>query len=101
MARISFEVFPARTEAGEHTLWQTLGRLTPLAPAFVSVTCGAGGGSIDATLGVLERLNAAGWPPAAGHITCVGRSRQQTDAQLERYWHAGVRHIVALRGDPP
>jgi methylenetetrahydrofolate reductase (NADPH) len=101
MARISFEVFPARTEAGEHSLWQTLERLTPLRPAFVSVTCGAGGGSIEATLGVLERLQSAGWPPAAGHITCVGRSRAQTDAQLERYWQAGVRHVVALRGDPP
>ena len=101
MTRISFEVFPARTEAGERNLWQTLERLSPLEPAFVSVTCGAGGGSIDATLGVLERLTAAGRPPAAGHITCVGRSRTETDAQLERYWQAGVRHVVALRGDPP
>ncbi len=101
MARFSFEVFPARTDAGRRNLHDTLERLAPLEPAFVSVTCGAGGGSIDATVGVLERLHQTGRAPAAGHITCVGRTREQTDAQLERYWNTGVRRIVALRGDPP
>lgn len=102
MAEISFEVFPPRTPEGELRLWQTIDRLAPLNPAFVSVTCGAGGsGAGDATLGVLASLRARGTVPAAGHLTCVGRSRAEVDAEISRYREAGVHHIVALRGDMP
>lgn len=101
MSRISFEVFPPRTAEGELRLWQTLERLVPLEPAFVSVTCGAGGSATDATFGVLEAISARTTLPAGGHMTCVGRSRAEVDAEVTRYWGAGVRHIVALRGDVP
>jgi methylenetetrahydrofolate reductase (NADPH) len=99
--RISFEVFPPRTPEGELRLQETLDRLMPLAPSFVSVTCGAGGSASDATFGVLEALAARGTVAAAGHLTCVGRSRSDIDNEIVRYWNAGVRHIVALRGDVP
>jgi methylenetetrahydrofolate reductase (NADPH) len=101
MSRISFEVFPPRTPAGEERLAQTLAQLAPLEPSFVSVTCGAGGSATDATFGVLQDLRAHDKLPVAGHLTCVGRTRAETDAEIMRYWAAGVRHIVALRGDVP
>ncbi len=101
MPGISFELFPPRTREGEVRLERTLERLAPLAPSFVSVTCGAGGGAVTATLDVLRRVEASGVAPVAGHLTCVGRSRGEIDAEIVRYWQAGVRHIVALRGDPP
>ena len=101
MPQISFEVFPPRTPAGELRLWQTLERLAPLEPSFVSVTCGAGGSAKDATLGVIQAIGGRAALPAAGHLTCVGRTRGETDADIASYWDAGVRHIVALRGDPP
>jgi methylenetetrahydrofolate reductase (NADPH) len=98
---VSFEVFPPRTPDAEQRLWLTLERLAPLEPSFVSVTCGAGGSATDATLGVLRAVARRTALPAAGHLTCVGRSRAETDAEIVRYWEAGVRHIVALRGDAP
>ncbi len=101
MSRISFEVFPPRTVAGELRLKQTLERLAPLGPRFVSVTCGAGGSDKDATFGVLEALVARGSMPAAGHLTCVGLTRAEIDTEIERYWNLGVRQVVALRGDVP
>ena len=101
MSRISFEVFPPRTAEGELRLKQTLERLAPLEPRFVSVTCGAGGSDKDATFGVLEALVARGSMPAAGHLTCVGLTRTEIDAEIQRYWNLGVRQIVALRGDVP
>ena len=101
MPRISFEVFPPRTPDGELRLRRTLDRLTALDPSFVSVTCGAGGSAKDATFSVLETLTASGSVPAAGHLTCVGLTRAELDAEIERYWNLGVRHIVALRGDVP
>lgn len=101
MPRISFEVFPPRTPEGESRLWEALERFVPLEPSFVSVTCGAGGSAADATLAVLQTLADRHELPAAGHLTCVGRSRAEVDAEIMRYWHAGVRHIIALRGDPP
>ena len=101
MAKISFEVFPPRTPEGEQRLRQTLERLAPLRPAFVSVTCGAGGSATDASFGVIEALAEHPSLPVAGHLTCVGRSRAEIDAEITRYWDAGVRHIVALRGDVP
>jgi methylenetetrahydrofolate reductase (NADPH) len=98
---VSFEVFPPRTPEAELRLWHTLERLAPLDPSFVSVTCGAGGSGTETTLGVLRAIGGRTALPAAGHLTCVGRSRQETDAEIVRYWEAGVRHIVALRGDAP
>ncbi|MGH2863180.1 MAG: methylenetetrahydrofolate reductase [Solirubrobacteraceae bacterium] len=99
--RVSFEVFPPRTPRGEVRLQQTLARLAPLQPSFVSVTCGAGGSASAATFGVLETIVARGTLPVAGHLTCVGRTRAEVDTETMRYWNAGVRHIVALRGDVP
>jgi methylenetetrahydrofolate reductase (NADPH) len=99
MPSVSFEVFPPRTAEAQSRLWHTLDRLAPLDPSFVSVTCGAGGSATDATLGVLHAVRGRTAMPAAGHLTCVGRSRAETDAEIMRYWEAGVRHIVALRGD--
>jgi methylenetetrahydrofolate reductase (NADPH) len=102
MSQISFEVFPPRTPEGEERLAQTLAQLAPLEPSYVSVTCGAGGSATDATFGVIEGLRSRDDAlPVAGHLTCVGRTRAETDAEIMRYWQAGVRHIVALRGDPP
>ncbi|MCL2418635.1 MAG: methylenetetrahydrofolate reductase [Conexibacteraceae bacterium] len=98
---ISFEVFPPRTPEGELRLWDTLDRLAPLQPGFVSVTCGAGGSAKDATIGVLNAIAQRTTLTIAGHLTCVGRSRADTAADVARYWEAGVRHIVALRGDVP
>ncbi len=101
MPRVSFEVFPPRTPEGEQRLLQTLDRLAPLKPAYVSVTSGAGGSTSEATLGVLRHIGERTDIPTAGHLTCVGRSRSEVDAEAMRYWHAGVHHIVALRGDMP
>lgn len=101
MASVSFEVFPPRTPEAEQQLWSALERLAPLDPSFVSVTCGAGGSATDATLGALRAISARGGLRAAGHLTCVGRSRAEIDEAIVCYWAAGVRHIVALRGDMP
>lgn len=98
---VSFEFFPPKTPAMADNLWQTIDRLAPLAPDFVSVTYGAGGGTRERTHAVVERLLAeTGLVPAA-HLTCVGATRDEVDAVATRYWGSGVRHIVALRGDPP
>jgi methylenetetrahydrofolate reductase (NADPH) len=99
--QISFEVFPPRTPEGATRLQETLDRLAPLGPSFVSVTCGAGGSGSEETFRVLDQLTARGTAPVAGHLTCVGRSRAEVDTEVLRYWNAGVRHIVALRGDAP
>ena len=101
MTQISFEVFPPRTPEAQARLQQTLEALAPLNPRFVSVTCGAGGSAADATFGAIQSLTAGSYAPAAGHLTCVGRSRAQSDAEALRYWEAGVRHMVILRGDAP
>ncbi len=101
MSRISFEVFPPRTAEGELRLWQTIDRLAPLEPSFVSVTCGAGGSATEATLGVLQALVDRSGLVVAGHLNCVGRSRATIDAEIVRYRDAGIRHVVALRGDVP
>jgi len=98
---VSFEFFPPRSPESRQRLWTTLDRLAPLDPAFVSVTCGAGGTGTEVTLEAIRELVARTNIQVAGHLTCVGRSREETDAQVMRYWEAGVRHIVALRGDPP
>lgn len=98
---ISFEFFPPKTEAMEETLWQSIGRLHPLNPAFVSVTYGAGGSTRERTHRTVHRIvNETDIRPAA-HLTCISASREEVDAVVHDYWSAGVRHIVALRGDPP
>ena len=100
-ARVSFEFFPPKTAEMEETLWTSLRRLAPLAPSFVSVTYGAGGTTRQRTHDTVRRiLDETSLTPAA-HLTCVGASRGEIDEVADAYWDAGVRHLVALRGDPP
>lgn len=97
---ISFEFFPPRGEQMGHRLQQTAEKLAALKPDFVSVTYGAGGSTRDKTLETaLQIQNGAGVPTAA-HLTCVGASRGEVDDIARHYWSEGIRHIVALRGDP-
>jgi methylenetetrahydrofolate reductase (NADPH) len=99
--RVSFEFFPPKTPALQESLWRSVDRLAPLAPAFVSVTYGAGGSTRERTHDTVVRLVRQWQLPTAAHLTCVGASRDEVDAVARHYWDAGVRHIVALRGDPP
>ena len=97
---VSFEFFPPATVEMERKLWQTLEYLAPLAPRFVSVTYGAGGSTRERTHETVTAIQRRlGLRPAA-HLTCVDAGRDEVDAVARRYWQAGVRHIVALRGDP-
>jgi methylenetetrahydrofolate reductase (NADPH) len=98
---LSFEFFPPRTEALEAQLWACIRRLEPLAPRFVSVTYGAGGTTQERTHTTVTRLASETALSPAAHLTCVGASRDEVNAVAERYLAAGVRHIVALRGDMP
>jgi methylenetetrahydrofolate reductase (NADPH) len=100
-ARVSFEFFPPKTLELEAQLWKAVDRLSPLNPTFVSVTYGAGGSTRERTFGVLRRLLAETPLKPAAHLTCVAATRDEVDEVLREYWAAGVRHIVALRGDPP
>ncbi|MDN3565979.1 methylenetetrahydrofolate reductase [NAD(P)H] [Paeniroseomonas aquatica] len=97
---LSFEFFPPRTEALEQQLWACIKRLAPLAPRFVSVTYGAGGTTHERTHATVARLARETELVPAAHLTCVGATREEVDAVARGYWEAGVRHIVALRGDP-
>jgi len=98
---VSFEFFPPKTEKMADTLWESILTLAPLGPRFVSVTYGAGGSTRERTHATVERiLKETDLTPAA-HLTCVGASRDEVDAVAHDYWELGVRHIVALRGDPP
>ena len=99
--QVSFEFFPPKTEKMEQTLWESIQTLEPLHPRFVSVTYGAGGSTRERTHATVERiLKETSLTPAA-HLTCVGASRDEVDDVARAYWDAGVRHVVALRGDPP
>lgn len=98
---VSFEFFPPNTPEMEHTLWQSVKRLEPLQPHFVSVTYGAGGGTRERTHNLVTRILKETQLVPAAHLTCVGASRDDVDQVAQDYWQAGVRHIVALRGDPP
>ena len=98
---LSFEFFPPRTEALENQLWTCVRRLEPLAPRFVSVTYGAGGTTQERTHATVARLARETSLTPAAHLTCVGASRGEVDDVARRYWDAGIRHIVALRGDAP
>ncbi|WP_448500977.1 methylenetetrahydrofolate reductase [NAD(P)H] [Sphingomonas sp.] len=100
-ASVSFEFFPPKTEKMEETLWESVETLAPLGPRFVSVTYGAGGSTRERTHATVARIARETCIPAAAHLTCVEASRDEIDAVAAQYWAAGVRHIVALRGDPP
>jgi methylenetetrahydrofolate reductase (NADPH) len=99
--QVSFEFFPPKTEKMADTLWASIQTLAPLGPRFVSVTYGAGGSTRERTHATVERiLKETSLTPAA-HLTCVGASKDEVDEVARAYWDAGVRHLVALRGDPP
>jgi methylenetetrahydrofolate reductase (NADPH) len=97
---VSFEFFPPRTEKMEATLWNSIETLAPLAPRFVSVTYGAGGSTRERTHATVVRMVRETALTPAAHLTCVGASRGEIDDIAREYWDAGVRHVVALRGDP-
>ncbi len=98
---ISFEFMPPKTPALEAQLWACVERLGPLAPRFVSVTYGAGGSTQESTHATVLRLAQETALTPAAHLTCVGAAREAIDNIARQYWDAGVKHIVALRGDPP
>ena len=98
---VSFEFFPPKTEKMQEQLWECVRRLEPLAPDFVSVTYGAGGGTRERTHDTVARIARETSVKPAAHLTCVGSTTDEIDEIARRYWEDGVRHIVALRGDPP
>jgi methylenetetrahydrofolate reductase (NADPH) len=99
--RVSFEFFPPKSENLEIQLWDAIRKLERLNPSFVSVTYGAGGSTRDRTHRTVARIVAETTMKPAAHLTCVAARKADVDEVLRDYWSAGVRHIVALRGDPP
>jgi methylenetetrahydrofolate reductase (NADPH) len=98
---VSFEFFPPNDAAMEETLWASVRRLEPLGPRFVSVTYGADGSTRERTHAIVTRIQRETRLTGAPHLTCVGASRGEVLDIARRYWDSGIRHIVALRGDPP
>ncbi len=98
---VSFEFFPPKPGEAAENFWRTLNKLEAIRPRFVSVTYGAGGTTRDRTLSIVTRILADTSLKPAAHLTCVGASREEVNAVVRDYWNAGIRHIVALRGDPP
>ena len=98
---VSFEFFPPKTDEAAETLWQAIKRLEPLRPNYVSVTYGAGGTTRERTHATVTRIADETSLAPAAHLTCVGATREEVDQVAQSYWDAGIRHIVALRGDPP
>jgi methylenetetrahydrofolate reductase (NADPH) len=98
--RVSFEFFPPKTAEMEQSLWEAIARLAPLQPNFVSVTYGAGGSTRKRTHATVKRMLAETMLTPAAHLTCVAATRAEVNAVIEAYAQAGVRHVVALRGDP-
>jgi methylenetetrahydrofolate reductase (NADPH) len=98
---VSFEFFPPGDAAMEQTLWNSVLRLAPLSPRFVSVTYGADGSTRDRTHSVVSRVQRETQLTGAPHLTCIGASRDEVLEVARGYWQQGIRHIVALRGDPP
>ena len=98
---VSFEFFPPKTEQMQAALWDCVTRLAPLCPSFVSVTYGAGGTTRERTHDTVARIARETSLRPAAHLTCVGASRGEIDDVARRYWDAGIRHLVALRGDLP
>ncbi len=99
--RVSFEFFPPKTPEMADALWHAVERLAPLGPRFMSVTYGAGGSTRERTHAIVRRIRSETGIEPAAHLTCVGTSRAEIDDVADAYWRSGVRHIVALRGDPP
>lgn len=99
--QISFEFFPPKTDAMEEKFWESINKLAPLKPRFVSVTYGAGGSTRERTLRMVRHITSDTGVPAAAHLTCVGASKGEIDDVVRGFADAGVRNIVALRGDPP
>lgn len=99
--RVSFEFFPPKSAEMSAQLWQAITALAPLKPRFVSVTYGAGGSTQGQTFATVLRMRRETPLEPAAHLTCVGATRGQIEDLLGRYWEAGIRHIVALRGDMP
>jgi methylenetetrahydrofolate reductase (NADPH) len=99
--QVSFEFFPPKTPEMEATLWRSITRLAPMAPRFVSVTYGAGGSTRERTHNTVRRILTDTKLVPAAHLTCVSATRTDIDAVADDYWTAGVRHVVALRGDIP
>lgn len=100
-AKVSFEFFPPKNDEMETRLWDSISRLEPMDPAFVSVTYGAGGSTRDRTHRTVRRIVTETSLKPAAHLTCVSATCEEIDDVIHDYWKAGVRHIVALRGDPP
>ena len=99
--QISFEFFPPKTDVMEEKFWDSVHKLAPLKPRFVSVTYGAGGSTRERTLRMVSRIKSETGVDAAAHLTCVGSTRDEVDAVVRDFQRAGVNRIVALRGDPP
>jgi len=98
---VSFEFSPPKTDKAKEALWASIERLAPLRPTFMSVTYGALGSTRERTHETVVRIQREKGVVAAAHLTCVGASRTEVDGVARQYWDAGIRHIVALRGDPP
>ena len=98
---VSFEFSPPKNAEAEAGLWAAIRRLEPLAPSFVSVTYGAGGSTRERTHATVKRIVEETTLKPAAHLTCVGAPRSEIDEIVQAYWDAGIRHIVALRGDMP
>lgn len=99
--QVSFEFFPPNSVEMQETLWKSIQRLAPLEPRFVSVTYGADGSTRERTHDSVARIVSETRLTAAPHLTCIDASRDEIDAIAQRYWDMGIRHLVALRGDPP
>ncbi len=99
--QVSFEFFPPKTDTAQTQLWASIERLAPLRPRFVSVTYGAGGSTRERTHDTVVRIRKETGLMAAAHLTCVAATRAEVDAVARHYWESGIRHLVALRGDPP
>lgn len=99
--QVSFEFFPPADAAMEETLWRSVQRLAPLRPRFASVTYGADGSTRERTHNVISRIRRETGLTAAPHLTCVGASQGEVLDVARKYWDQGIRHLVALRGDPP
>jgi methylenetetrahydrofolate reductase (NADPH) len=98
---VSFEFFPPKSAAMEDTLWRAIRRLEPMHPSYVSVTYGAGGSTRERTHATVARILKETKLKPAAHLTCVAATREEVNEVIRDYWRLGVRHIVALRGDPP
>ena len=98
---VSFEFFPPKTDKMEARLWESVQRLSPMAPKFVSVTYGAGGSTRDRTQKTVAKIAQDTPLSPAAHLTCVGATKEEVLQVATDFWNAGVRHLVALRGDPP